>query len=102
MYGKGISKEGDILDLGVKHEVVDKSGAWFSYNGERLGQGRDNSKQYFMEHPKLMAEVRKKVCDIKGLSFGSADPAASKKALEEQASKANAVPKPPSKKKGRY
>lgn len=101
MYGKGISKEGDILDLGVKYDVVNKSGAWFSYNGERLGQGRDNSKQYFVEHPKVMEEVRRKVCEIKGLTFASAKPADAKKALEEQAKKATAVPKPPSKKKGR-
>ena len=71
MYGLGISREGDILDLGVKHNIVDKSGAWFSYNGERLGQGRDNSKNYLKENPKLMEEIRQKVCEAKGIDLGA-------------------------------
>ncbi len=79
MYGKGISREGDILDLGVKHEIVDKSGAWFSYNGERLGQGRDNSKGFLKENPKIMEEIRRKVCEVKGITFGAPKTAASKK-----------------------
>ena len=70
MYGQGISAEGDILDLGVKYDVVDKSGAWFSYNGERLGQGRDNSKKYLKENPQIMEEIREKVCKAKGIDFG--------------------------------
>lgn len=61
MYGKGISKEGDILDMGVKCDIIKKSGAWFSYEGTRLGQGRENSKNYFMEHPELAEEIEKKV-----------------------------------------
>ena len=69
MYGKGISLEGDILDLGVKTDVVEKSGAWFSYKGERLGQGRDNSKSFLMENPKVMKEIRQKVCEAKGITF---------------------------------
>ncbi len=72
MYGLGISAEGDILDLAVKHEIVEKSGAWFSYNGERLGQGRDNSKQFLKENPKMVEEIRKKVIDAKGIQFGGA------------------------------
>jgi recombination protein RecA len=77
MYGQGISAEGDILDLGVKHDVVEKSGAWFSYQGERLGQGRDNSKQYLKDNPQVMEEIRQKVCEAKGISFGpkKAEPA---------------------------
>lgn len=63
MYGKGISKEGEILDLAVKLDIVNKSGAWFSYNGERLGQGRDNVKNYIGEHPELAAEIEQKVRD---------------------------------------
>lgn len=61
MYGKGISKSGETLDLAVKLDIVNKSGAWFSYNGERLGQGRDNVKVYFEEHPELMAEIDEKI-----------------------------------------
>lgn len=72
MYGLGISAEGDILDLAVKHELVEKSGAWFSYNGERLGQGRDNSKQWLKDNPKVMEELRRKVCEIKGINVSGA------------------------------
>ncbi|HLM55925.1 MAG TPA: recombinase RecA [Pyrinomonadaceae bacterium] len=65
MYGEGISREGDVLDLAVIHRVVDKSGAWFSYGGERLGQGRENSKQTLKDNPELLgrivADVRKAV-----------------------------------------
>lgn len=57
MYGKGISKEGEILDVGADLDIVEKSGAWYSYKGERLGQGRENSKQFLTENPKIMAEV---------------------------------------------
>ena len=87
MYGKGISAEGDILDLGVKHGVVDKSGAWFSYNGERLGQGRDNSKNYLKDNPNLMEEIRRKVCEIKGISFGAPKKEAAAPAKEEAKAK---------------
>lgn len=72
MYGQGISAEGDILDLAVKHDIVEKSGAWFSYNGERLGQGRDNSKQYLKDNPKVMEELRRKVYDAKGMKYTGA------------------------------
>jgi recombination protein RecA len=53
MYGQGISKIGEILDLGVKAGIVEKSGAWFSYDSIRVGQGRENSKTYLKEHPEL-------------------------------------------------
>lgn len=61
MYGTGISKEGDILDVAVDRGIVDKAGAWFSYNGEKLGQGRENVKQLFKEKPELMEEIELKV-----------------------------------------
>lgn len=57
MYGKGISKEGEILDVGAELDVVQKSGAWYSYNGERLGQGRENAKQFMKENPDMMEEI---------------------------------------------
>src|SRR3982751_1522344 len=57
MYGEGISREGDVIDLGVAHKVVEKSGAWFSYKGERLGQGRENSKQNLKDNAELLARV---------------------------------------------
>lgn len=61
VYGKGISKVGNILDLGVNLDIVNKSGAWFSYNGERIGQGRENAKKYLEDHPEIAAEIEKKV-----------------------------------------
>jgi recombination protein RecA len=88
MYGQGISREGDILDLGVKHDIVDKSGAWFSYNGERLGQGRDNSKNFLKENPEMMEEIRQKVCEAKGIDFGANKKTA--KAAEETEEKKEA------------
>ena len=61
VYGQGISKEGNILDMAVNLDIVEKAGSWFSYNGERIGQGRENAKKYFEENPEIMAEVEKKV-----------------------------------------
>ena len=61
MFGKGISREGDILDLGVTSKVVQKSGAWFAYNGDKIGQGRENAKIYLSEHPDIMEEIEQKV-----------------------------------------
>ncbi|XGA33008.1 recombinase RecA [Virgibacillus sp. CBA3643] len=61
MYGQGISKEGEILDIGSELDIVQKSGAWYSYNGERLGQGRENSKQFFKENQDMMAEVHEAI-----------------------------------------
>jgi recombination protein RecA len=73
MYGEGISREGDALDLGVVNNLVEKSGAWFSYKGERIGQGRENAKQFLKEHKdmyqKLDAELRK------ALNLGAPHPA---------------------------
>ncbi|MGM8214541.1 recombinase RecA [Bacillaceae bacterium W0354] len=57
MYGEGISKEGEILDIGSDLDIVQKSGAWFSYNGEKLGQGRENAKQFLKDHPEIFDEV---------------------------------------------
>lgn len=61
MYGEGISREGELLDLAVRLELVQKSGAWFSYGGERLGQGKENVKIYFKNHPDISAELEEKV-----------------------------------------
>ena len=61
MFGKGISKEGDILDLAVGLNLVSKSGAWFAYNGDKIGQGRENAKTYLSEHPEIMDELEAKI-----------------------------------------
>ncbi len=68
MYGEGISREGDLLDLGVTNKVVEKSGAWFSYNGERLGQGRENSKQALKDNPDLLHRIKVDVRAALGIS----------------------------------
>lgn len=64
MFGKGISREGDILDLAANCGVVIKSGSWYAYNNEKIGQGRENAKKYFMENPAIMEEVEQKVRDF--------------------------------------
>lgn len=98
MFGKGISKEGDILDLAVKENIVEKSGAWFAYGGSKIGQGRENSKQYLMDNPAVLAEVEAKVRDKYELpgseeAVETADPAGSKalKAKGAGAEKAGAA-----------
>lgn len=63
VYGKGISKEGNILDMGVNLDIIEKSGSWFSYNGTRIGQGRENVKQYLLDNPEIMKEVEQKIRD---------------------------------------
>jgi recombination protein RecA len=61
MYNQGISTSGDILDLAVKDNIVEKSGAWFAYNGEKIGQGREAAKTYLQENPKVQGEIASKV-----------------------------------------
>ncbi|MEO6122208.1 MAG: recombinase RecA [Ilumatobacteraceae bacterium] len=78
MYGKGISREGSLLDLGVEMAIIKKSGAWFTYEGEQLGQGRENAKNYLHANPEIMVEVSEKVRQLAGLSgdidtFGTKD-----------------------------
>lgn len=61
MYGQGISREGEIIDLGSEHEIIQKSGAWYSYNGERMGQGKENVKLYLKENPEVLKEIDLKI-----------------------------------------
>jgi len=61
IYGKGISKEGSILDVAVNLDIVNKSGAWFSYNNQKIGQGRENAKQFLLENPEVLAEIENKI-----------------------------------------
>ena len=90
MFGQGISREGDILDLAVNVSIVDKSGAWFAYNNAKIGQGRENAKQYLRDNPAVMAEIEKKVREHYGLTGDvvvpeSAAPAKADGAVEENA-----------------
>ncbi len=73
MYGKGISREGSLLDVGVEQGVIRKSGAWFTYEGEQLGQGRENAKAYLTDNPQLMVEITAKVQEKLGLTAAPAD-----------------------------
>lgn len=61
LYGQGISREGEIIELGVAHKLVDKSGAWYAYNGEKIGQGKDNAREYLKEHPEIAHEIEARV-----------------------------------------
>ncbi|HET7675497.1 MAG TPA: recombinase RecA, partial [Gammaproteobacteria bacterium] len=57
LYGEGISRQGEVIDLGVAHNLVEKAGAWYSYHGDRIGQGKDNARQFLIEHPETQAEI---------------------------------------------
>ncbi len=72
MYGEGISKVGELLDLGVKAGIVDKAGSWFSYGDERIGQGRENAKTYLKDHPDMALEIEDKIRAAHGLDFDGA------------------------------
>lgn len=67
MYGEGISKEGEIIDLGSELDIVQKSGSWYSYNDERLGQGRENAKLFLKENPEIRLDIQQKIRDHYGL-----------------------------------
>lgn len=67
MYGQGISKEGSVLDVAVSNEIVQKSGAWFAYNDQKLGQGRENAKNFFKENKELALEIENKIREKHGL-----------------------------------
>ncbi len=87
MFGEGISREGDVLDLAANLGVINKSGAWYAYNGEKIGQGRENAKQYLREHPEVMAEAESKVREHYGLqgavAAGQSNPAPAAEDTEE-------------------
>ena len=77
-YGKGISREGSLLDTGVEMDIVTKSGAWYTYEGEQLGQGRENAKSFLSDNPEIMMEIENKIWaivnpDDEQDSFTSAD-----------------------------
>jgi recombination protein RecA len=68
MYGEGISKEGSIIDIGSEMDIVQKSGAWYSFDGDRLGQGRENAKQFLKDNPQLADTIEKKIRSMSNLS----------------------------------
>ena len=68
MYGEGISKVGEIIDLGVKFDIIEKSGAWFSYGDERIGQGRENAKKFLIDNHEIAHEIEEKIRSANGLN----------------------------------
>ena len=74
IYGKGISKTGDLLDLGVAHDIIAKSGTWFSYKENRIGQGRENSKRFLEKNPEISAEIEKRLRETLGLTASEKKP----------------------------
>ena len=69
LYGQGISREGEIIDMGVTAKIIEKSGAWYSYNGEKIGQGRDNAREFLRENPQLAREIENKVRAALGVAL---------------------------------
>ena len=89
MYGEGISRTGDLLDVGVSAGIIEKSGSWYAYNGERIGQGRENVKKFFQDNDDLFAAVDKKVREAVGLLPPATDNAAQQTDKPEKVEKAN-------------
>jgi recombination protein RecA len=72
LYGVGISREGSLLDFGVEHDIVKKSGAWYTYDGDQLGQGKENSRKYLLQNPEIAAEIESKILSKLGIGAASA------------------------------
>ncbi|HSH00352.1 MAG TPA: recombinase RecA [candidate division Zixibacteria bacterium] len=88
VYGKGISKSGELIDIAVNHEIIDKSGAWFSYGGDRLGQGRENAKKFLEDSPELFAEIDRRVREKLGFATSAPGQAAAAPVPEEELTEA--------------
>jgi recombination protein RecA len=71
LYGEGISRAGEIIDLGVNHRVIEKSGAWYAYKGEKIGQGKDNCREFLKEHPEVAAEIEGRIREAAGVKGGA-------------------------------
>ena len=82
LYGEGISREGEIVELGVEHKIVEKSGAWYAYKGEKIGQGKDNARDFLREHPELAREIENKVRAAVGVVAVAGSDAEKKKSAE--------------------
>jgi recombination protein RecA len=61
LYGEGISREGEMIELGVNHRIIEKSGAWYAYSGDKIGQGKDNAREFLREHPEIAQEIEAKI-----------------------------------------
>ncbi|MDH4115545.1 MAG: recombinase RecA, partial [Burkholderiaceae bacterium] len=76
LYGEGISREGEIVDLGSELNIVEKSGAWYSYNGDRIGQGKDNAREFLKSNPAMALEIENKIREAKGVVVRGTESAA--------------------------
>jgi recombination protein RecA len=90
MYGKGISREGSLLDVGTDLGIVKKSGAWYTFDGEQLGQGRENAKQFLAENPELMVQISERVMEQVGIGQNTGEPGP--RDLEDDFSEADEQP----------
>jgi recombination protein RecA len=68
LYGEGISREGEVVELGVLHKLVEKAGAWYSYKGEKIGQGKDNAREYLKAHPAMAIEIENQIRAAAGVA----------------------------------
>jgi recombination protein RecA len=91
LYGEGISREGEIVELGVLHKFVEKAGAWYAYNGEKIGQGKDNAREYLREHPAIAAEIENKIREAVGVAAKNVVPGAEVKKGASKAASAKAA-----------
>lgn len=73
LYGEGISRNGELIELGVLNDIVEKSGAWYSYKGQKIGQGKDNSRDYLKDNPKIAEEIESKIRSLSGINVSEAD-----------------------------
>jgi recombination protein RecA len=74
LYGEGISRQGEIIELGVLHRIVEKSGAWYAYKGDKIGQGKDNAREFLKEHPEVAAEIEQRVREVVGVAAPASAP----------------------------
>jgi len=90
LYGEGISRLGEIIDLGVQHKLVEKAGAWYSYKGNKIGQGKDNSREYLREHPEIAHEIEGKVREVLGVAPLETNEKKAAKSIEKSSVKVDA------------
>jgi recombination protein RecA len=97
LFGEGISRQGEIIDMGVNAKVIEKSGAWYAYNGEKIGQGRDNAREFLRENEALAFEIENKVRESLGIPLlaGGVEAPAAKEEKAPKAAKAAKEPKVP-------
>ena len=100
LYGEGISREGEIVELGVENKIVEKSGAWYAYKGEKIGQGKDNAREYLKEHPEVAREIENKVRAALGVSLLEEPEKAPAKTASEKTEKAEKPADKPAEKTG--